>query len=162
MTPHIPAALYHDLVLRDGVGCGSDGCTFNASSAIKSTEDQWGRFSTGAKVGIIVGASVAATLVLVGLVYCIRRCCRDRSRWTKVRPFVSINLRTILTVRFSAYLQRPIEPAVIRSPRSMTWLQCLLMGMTDRNARRWRGRGSTLNVLRCHGNLGHHAQGYSF
>lgn len=80
MMNHIPAAFYEDLVARDNPvgGCQGGGCTVNATSAAEAAKGQWDKFSQGAKIGIIVGAAVGATLLLSVVACCLWRFCRKR------------------------------------------------------------------------------------
>lgn len=85
MIDQIPAVFFEDLVARSNPvgGCDGGGCTANATAAAEAAKDQWNKFSQGAKIGIIVGAAVGATLLLTVLACCVWRCCRKR-RGTQV------------------------------------------------------------------------------
>lgn len=82
MIGYIPATFYEELVTRGGPGdfgnCGGGSCTVNGTAATEAARTQWEKFSQGAKIGIIVGAAVGATLLLSVLACCIWRCCRKR------------------------------------------------------------------------------------
>ncbi|KAI7776307.1 hypothetical protein LA080_005494 [Diaporthe eres] len=68
MIGYISATFYEELVTRDGPGglggCENGSCTANGTAAIEATKTQWEKFSQGAKIGIIIGAAVGATLLL--------------------------------------------------------------------------------------------------
>lgn len=70
---------YADLVARDSpVSCGGGDCDVNGTAGVNAAKDQWNKFSQGAKIGIIVGAAVGATLLLSVVACCLWRCCRRR------------------------------------------------------------------------------------
>lgn len=80
MMNQIPSAFYEDLVARDNPVGGCDGgeCHANGTAAVDAAKDQWNKFSEGARIGIIVGAAVGATLLVSVVACCIWRCCRQR------------------------------------------------------------------------------------
>lgn len=79
MISYIPAAFYQELLARsDPVGCGSGECHANGTEVVDEARSQWDKFSQSARIGIIVGAAVGATLVLSVLACCLWRCCRKR------------------------------------------------------------------------------------
>lgn len=85
MINHIPAVFYADLVARDSpVSCDGGNCDVNGTAGVNAAKDQWNKFSQGAKIGIIVGAAVGATLLLSVVACCLWRCCRRR-QGTRVR-----------------------------------------------------------------------------
>lgn len=79
MINYVPSAFYEDLIARDGgMGCHDSDCHINGSQIAGTARSQWDKFSQGAKIGIIVGAAVGATLLLTALACCAWRCCRRR------------------------------------------------------------------------------------
>lgn len=79
MINYMPVAFYGDLVARDGgMGCHGGDCHANGTQIIDTAKTQWEKFSQGAKIGIIVGAAVGATLLLSVLAFCLWRFCRKR------------------------------------------------------------------------------------
>lgn len=79
MINYIPIAFYEDLVARDGgLGCQGGDCHANGTQMVDTARSQWEKFSQGAKIGIIVGAAVGATLLLSVIACCLWRCCRKR------------------------------------------------------------------------------------
>lgn len=77
MINDIPAAFYDELVARDEpLSCdGHANCDVNIGNATRS---QWDKLSQGAKVGIIVGAAIGATLLVSTVTCFVWRCLRKR------------------------------------------------------------------------------------
>jgi hypothetical protein len=77
MINYIPTAFYNELVARDEpLSCdGHANCDVNIGNATRS---QWDKFPQGAKVGIIVGAAIGATLLISIVTCCVWRYLRKR------------------------------------------------------------------------------------
>lgn len=79
MINYIPPAFYESLVVRGQIaGCNNGDCSANATEVVNTARNQWDKLSAGAKVGIIVGAAVGATLLVSVAICCLWRWCRKR------------------------------------------------------------------------------------